>query len=118
MSKWLKALEESSSSSEHDPAKNPSVKLLGFWKAKYSSLGGNKEDGDGDGSGCVTKFGEKVGFKMERAMHESRCLRDIEGFLGEGVMERVVERWMERWRESVGTGGGGEGGGALRKGCE
>ena len=127
VSRWLRALEKSSNSSEHDPAQNPSVKLLGFWKAKYGRrVDSNDDDTDGTESGGggsssssegsdnghgsdsdtgndtgsdqnTQVLGKDVTFSMECAARDSECLRKIEGFLGQGVMEKILERWMERW---------------------
>lgn len=77
---WLHKLENS----EQDPEKNPSIKLIDFWKSKY---GGAKPQSE-DGGLC---------FETERTTRDFPSLALVRDPVSEGLVQRYIESWMKRW---------------------
>jgi len=81
---WLRRL----AASEQDAAKNPSVKLLGFWKAKY-------------GKAAVAAFESEVPagltFETTRTLVDCAALQGVGQPVADGLVERYVGQWMTKW---------------------
>jgi thioester reductase-like protein len=84
---WLQRLE----SSEQDPAKNPSIKLIDFWKAKY---------GYASSTSTSTADDEPVGLTFETARTVKDCpsLGEEHDPVTEGLIERYVDIWLRSWK--------------------
>ena len=80
VSEWLERL----AASEQDPEKNPSIKLLDFWRAKY---------------GCVKNAGGAAGleFEVEKTVQACPSLKGLRDPASEGLMERYVDAWLRKW---------------------
>ncbi|OQE24078.1 hypothetical protein PENFLA_c010G00241 [Penicillium flavigenum] len=83
---WLSRL----ATSEQDPEKNPSVKLIDFWASKYASHG-LSETGPGRN--------EEAGltFETERTVQDCPSLGLVEDPVAGGLIQRYIESWMSRW---------------------
>lgn len=80
---WLHRLE----TSEQDPEKNPSIKLIDFWKSKYGGATGQQsEDG-----GLV--------FETKRTAQDSPSLALVKDPVSVGLVQRYIETWMKRWTQ-------------------
>ena len=81
---WLERLTRS----EQDPAKNPSIKLIDFWRAKYA--GNTKE---------VASEEEVEGLTFETTNTAQDCpsLAKTGDPVSEGLVERYVRVWLEAW---------------------
>ena len=81
---WLRRL----AASEQDAAKNPSVKLLDFWKAKY-------------GKAAVAAFESEVPagltFETTRTLVDCATLQGVGQPVADGLVERYVGQWMTKW---------------------
>lgn len=75
---WVRRLRDG----EQDPVRNPTVKLLDFFAAKY----------DNDNPG-------RKGLSFETAITESRskAIGDQFDVIGSGLMTKCVEQWMKTW---------------------
>lgn len=80
---WLHRLE----TSEQDPEKNPSIKLIDFWKSKY---GGDTSQQSEDG-GLV--------FETKRTVQDSPSLALVKDPVSVGLVQRYIETWMKRWTQ-------------------
>jgi thioester reductase-like protein len=82
---WLQRL----AGSEQDASKNPSIKLLDFWRTKY-----------GNAVAASDAAGLPVGltFETTRTLQDCTALRDIEQPVANGLVERYVEQWMGKWK--------------------
>ncbi|KAJ6117340.1 hypothetical protein N7512_007065 [Penicillium capsulatum] len=78
---WLQKL----ASSEQDPEKNPSIKLIDFWKSKY---GGATKAQSEDGGLC---------FETTRTTQDSPTLALVKDPVSQGLIQRYIESWMKRW---------------------
>nr|OQO17236.1 hypothetical protein B0A51_13408 [Rachicladosporium sp. CCFEE 5018] len=87
-SEWLDRLAKS----EPDPANNPSMKLLDFWRKKYGS--GSKASDDGEDAPGLT-------FETTRTVDECGLLGEVGQVVESGLMERYVRAWRERWKEGI-----------------
>lgn len=89
---WLDRLEKS----ESDVEKNPSMKLLDFWRIKYG--------GASKAAAVVAKVGgdEEVTagltFETTRTRAHAKVLDEIQDPVSEGLAARYVDVWMRRWR--------------------
>jgi len=81
---WLDRL----AGSDQDPEKNPSIKLIDFWKSKYESHG-LEQDSAGK-TACLT-------FETRRTVQDCPSLGLVKDPVTEGLVQRYVEAWMERW---------------------
>lgn len=77
---WLQKL----GNSEQDPEKNPSIKLIDFWKSKYGSAKPQPEDGG-------------LCFETPRTTADSPSLALVRDPVSDGLIERYIESWMKRW---------------------
>lgn len=90
---WLQRLENS----EPDPQKNPSVKLIGFWRSKYARPATTEAQttakvdtqSDDEVTGLV--------FETEHTVRDCPSLGAIQDPVSEGLMERYVDAWMKKW---------------------
>ncbi|EME44159.1 NRPS-like protein [Dothistroma septosporum NZE10] len=83
---WLERLEKSDS----DVAKNPSRKLLDFWKGKYGNATQSTSQGDYEPSGLT--------FETTRTVHDAQSLRAVGNPVDEGLIERYIEVWLKKWQ--------------------
>ncbi|EKV19000.1 Male sterility, NAD-binding [Penicillium digitatum] len=88
---WLRRLE----CSEQDPEKNPSVKLVDFWKNKYAAYGQPEADETTAGKRKNGEVG--LGFETEITVHDCPFLALVEDPVTDGLMQRYIESWMRRW---------------------
>jgi thioester reductase-like protein len=80
---WLRRLAES----EQDAVKNPSIKLLDFWRSKY-------------GSATVATDSEVpagLTFETTRTLMDCKVLEGVGQPVEDGLVERYVELWMKKW---------------------
>jgi thioester reductase-like protein len=77
---WLQRL----TSSEKDPEKNPSIKLVEFWRLKYAGHRNQEED-------------EDLTFETDRTLQICPFLAFIEDPVTEGLIQRCIENWMKKW---------------------
>lgn len=84
---WLQRL----SQSEQDPMKNPSIKLIDFWKGKY-----------GKASEVVLPDEEPAGLTFETLRTVKACpsLAEARDPVSEGLIERYVDVWLRSWLTS------------------
>ncbi|KAK3670874.1 putative NRPS-like protein biosynthetic cluster [Recurvomyces mirabilis] len=83
-SEWLEKL----ASSEQDPEKNPSIKLLDFWRGKYGNALAPVEDEDAPG----------LTFETSKTVEKCKVLVEVRDPVSEGLMEKYVLAWMRRWK--------------------
>ena len=98
---WLACLEQCAEK-DPSPVRNPWLKLIGFWRGKYSG------DGDGDGAGTeggrlkdVNEERKGTEFSIENTTKQSPTLKGMEGYLESGSMEKVLKRWASVWDKDV-----------------
>jgi hypothetical protein len=80
---WLRRLAES----EQDAGKNPSIKLLDFWRSKY-------------GKATVATDSEVpagLTFETKRTLLDCKALEGVGQPVADGLVERYVEQWMKKW---------------------
>ena len=84
---WLDRLARS----EPNPAKNPSIKLIDFWRRKYGSNDVHE--------GVVEASGETSGlvFETTRTVRDCASLGEASDPVSEGLVERYLDVWMEKW---------------------
>jgi thioester reductase-like protein len=86
---WLQRL----TSSEQDPEKNPSIKLVEFWRLKYAGHRNQKEDED-----CTEeRHAEDLTFETDRTLQICPFLAFIKDPVTEGLIQRCIENWMKKW---------------------
>ncbi|KAI2720735.1 hypothetical protein CBS147332_3975 [Penicillium roqueforti] len=83
---WLRRL----ASSDQDPEKNPSMKLIDFWTAKYASHGLSETGPSGIEDAGLT-------FETERTVQDCPYLACVEDPVAGGLVQRYIESWMGRW---------------------
>ena len=112
---WIKDLE----AKELDPEKEPSVRLLDYWKTVGGVERGEKKLGSGGAWGRSKKLaingtarsGGGLTFEMPTAVKESLSLRQCEAVLapvtqeagqevGPGYVGELVEAWRKAWESS------------------
>ena len=81
---WLRRLADS----EQDASKNPSIKLLDFWQAKY---------GKAVAATDATTLPAGLTFETSKTLQDCTALRDVEQPVAHGLVERYVEQWMKKW---------------------
>lgn len=82
---WLRRL----AGSEQDASKNPSIKLLDFWQAKY---------GKAVAATDATTLPAGLSFETARTLQVCTALRDVEQPVAYGLVERYIEQWMKKWQ--------------------
>jgi thioester reductase-like protein len=83
---WLSRL----TTSEQDPEKNPSVKLIDFWTCKYASHHlSETESGKNEEAGLT--------FETERTVQDCPSLGLVEDPVAGGLIQRYIDSWMSRW---------------------
>jgi thioester reductase-like protein len=80
---WLRLL----ASSNPDPAKNPTIKLLDFWTRAY-------KDSERHSS---TRDKERIVFSLENAKDASVTLRESEDPVSTGLLRKIASRWIREW---------------------
>lgn len=85
---WLQRL----ASSEQDPEKNPSIKLIDFWRSKYGELDQTRVDD-------LTPQQKAPGldFETDRTVQDCPSLGLVKDPVAEGLINRYIESWMQRW---------------------
>lgn len=86
---WLKRL----ANSDQDPEKNPSIKLIDFWRAKYGKSGGKVgavQDNAGERPAGLV-------FEAERTVRDCPSLGLVKDPVAEGLVQRYIESWMRCW---------------------
>jgi thioester reductase-like protein len=84
---WLKKL----ATSEQDPVKNPSVKLLDFWQKKYGgSIGGDAVFGVDDDP-------PSLAFETQRTIEHCPRLGQVQQPVEAGLIPRYVTEWAKEW---------------------
>lgn len=85
---WLERLE----GSEQDPQKNPSIKLLDFWKGKYAGV----KDG---AAKAIASDGEPSGltFETTRTVTDCPVLGKVRDPVSAGLVARYVDVWIRSW---------------------
>ncbi|KAK3718652.1 hypothetical protein LTR37_004869 [Vermiconidia calcicola] len=82
---WLDRLAQS----EQDPSKNPSIKLIDFWRNKYSGDPAQSAETDDEPSGLT--------FDTSRTVKDCPLLAEEKDPVSTGLIERYVENWMSKW---------------------
>lgn len=81
---WLKRL----AGSEQDPEKNPSIKLIDFWRSKYEIVGQKPATADETAG---------LSFETSRTVQDCPSLGLVKDPVAEGLVQRYIETWMESW---------------------
>ena len=81
---WLRRLEQS----DQDPEKNPSIKLIDFWRSKYGDMA-LPADLDSKPSDLT--------FETSRTAKACPALAEATDPVSEGLIERYVEVWLGSW---------------------
>jgi hypothetical protein len=98
---WISKLEES----DQDPIKNPSIKLLGYWKGKYDKppikdTNGKIIDirnGSNGEAGVVDEDTKGLLFDLDRTIADCPALGKAPDLIRDGYIDRFVETWMKGW---------------------
>jgi thioester reductase-like protein len=75
-------------SSNPDPTKNPSIKLLDFWTRAYG------KDSERHSS---TRDKERIVFSLENAKDASVTLRESADPASTGLLRKIASRWVRQW---------------------
>ncbi|OQE09213.1 hypothetical protein PENVUL_c007G01628 [Penicillium vulpinum] len=78
---WLRRL----ASSEQDPEKNPSVKLIDFWRSKYASHGQSEVEGSAAGTDSDNEVG--LTFETGHTIRDCPFLAFVEDPVATGLMQ-------------------------------
>ncbi|KAJ5604808.1 hypothetical protein N7510_009962 [Penicillium lagena] len=89
---WLQKLADS----EQDPEKNPSIKLLDFWRSKYAGYGQPRSATTITEQGQQEKF-HGLTFETHRTIKDCSSLALVKDPVTEGLILRYIESWMKRW---------------------
>ena len=81
---WLRRLAES----EQDAGKNPSIKLLDFWRSKYGKATVAADDAE---------VPTGLTFETKRTLMDCKALEGVGQPVEDGLVERYVEQWMKKW---------------------
>lgn len=81
---WLDRLAHS----EQDPQKNPSIKLIDFWRRKYGGVAGAVKEDD-EPAGLI--------FDTSTTVKDCPSLGLAKDPVSVGLAEKYVEVWMKRW---------------------
>jgi thioester reductase-like protein len=84
---WLKRL----ASSEPDPERNPSIKLIDFWRSKYETSGTSPATMD-ETAGLT--------FESSQTLQDCPSLGLVKDPVTEGLVLRYIEAWMEKWTKT------------------
>lgn len=96
---WLERLAKSDS----DPIRNPSIKLIDFWRSKYASRSSletatpAKDGTDDDGTDDDLTSSGGLTFDTRRTLLDCPSLRLVKDPVNEGLIERYVDAWMAKW---------------------
>lgn len=83
-SEWLEKL----ANSEQDPQKNPSIKLIDFWREKYGGLR-NTAMHDVEPAGLT--------FETLRTVQDCPSLAFVKDPVSVGLAEKYLNVWLEKW---------------------
>jgi thioester reductase-like protein len=86
---WLRRL----AATGHNAEKNPSIKLLNFWRSKYI---GNCNPEKDKGS-VERKETSGLTFETDRTVQDCPYLALVRDPVAEGLVKRYIENWMQRW---------------------
>ncbi|KAK5112326.1 hypothetical protein LTR62_004289 [Meristemomyces frigidus] len=82
-SEWLEKL----AAGEQDPIRNPSIKLLDFWRGKYSLAVAATVDEDTPG----------MTFATDKTVERCAVLGSVKDPVSEGLIDKYIRAWMRRW---------------------
>lgn len=82
--KWLERL----ANSEQDPQKNPSIKLIDFWRGKYGGVVDAALD-DTEPAGLI--------FETYRTAKDCPSLALVRDPVSTGLAEKYIKVWLSRW---------------------
>jgi len=82
---WLRRLGKS----EQDPEKNPSIKLIDFWRSKYSQTKTTHTEVDDQPAGLT--------FETVKTVEDCPSLAEEQDPVSAGLVERYVDVWFESW---------------------
>jgi thioester reductase-like protein len=83
---WLERL----GNSEQDVEKNPSMKLVDFWRTKYGNAKETTAEVQDDEPAGLT-------FDTTRTIQDCPLLGAVRDPVSDGLIERYVEVWMKKW---------------------
>ncbi|KJX92757.1 hypothetical protein TI39_contig5827g00017 [Zymoseptoria brevis] len=86
---WLNRLEHS----EQDVEKNPSMKLIGFWRAKY----GKAKRATAEGATVQEEEPAGLTFETARTAQDFPLLGTVDDAVSNRLIERYVDVWMKKW---------------------
>ncbi|KAM0720927.1 hypothetical protein Q7P37_003212 [Cladosporium fusiforme] len=81
---WIRRL----AASEQDASKNPSIKLLDFWRGKYGNAV-SAEDVNTEPAGLT--------FETVKTLCDCEALREVQQPVENGLVVRYAEEWMKKW---------------------
>jgi len=93
---WLERLARS----EQDPAKNPSMKLIDYWRLKYGTPSQPEEVAATDGAAAQSNDDDAViglAFETKRTTRDCPVLNAVRDPVSDGLMERYIDAWLRRW---------------------
>jgi thioester reductase-like protein len=73
--------------SEQDAAKNPSIKLLDFWRFKYGNANAATD----------SEMPAGLTFETKRTLLDCKALEGVGQPVADGLVERYVKQWMKKW---------------------
>jgi thioester reductase-like protein len=80
---WIRRL----AGSEQDAAKNPSIKLLDFWRSKYGNANAATD----------SEVPAGLTFETKRTLLDCKAVEGVGQPVADGLVERYVEQWMKKW---------------------
>jgi thioester reductase-like protein len=83
---WLERLAKS----DQDPTRNPSIKLIDFWRGKYGQAAKH-------GNGLVEEEPTGLTFDTSRTIDACSSLASVQDPVSEGLIQRYVEVWLKKW---------------------
>jgi thioester reductase-like protein len=83
---WIERL----AASEQNPERNPSIKLIDFWRNKYTKAVTPTQQTDNTPS--------RLSFETSRTIQDCPVLADERDPVSAGLVERYVDVWLKSWR--------------------
>ena len=78
--------------SDQDAKKNPSIKLLDFWRGKYGDAGASAQGKDDE----ETPAG--LSFETDRTVKACALLGVVKDPVSEGLVGKYIDTWMANWK--------------------
>ncbi|KAF2722236.1 acetyl-CoA synthetase-like protein [Polychaeton citri CBS 116435] len=88
---WLERLRKS----DNSPARNPSIKLLDFWRKKYGSTIGDRAKQTADVGDA-----RRLVFETSVTARDCPSLIAVQDPVSTGLVERYVATWLNKWAPS------------------